>query len=345
MPLIETIGSGSTRGFGQFGKIQQTFTNVVTFDYTGGAQYFTVPSGVTELKVKMWGAAGAEYNANVNLNNGGGAGGYTETLFNVIENELTIVVGGGRNGNDSGGYGGGGGAINGGSGGGGASVIISGNRTNPFTSYVALQTGWRPSTEVLNLPGATGIIAVAGGGGGAGWYNQNNQYGGGGGGLLGANNSGGYTGTLGGTQSSSTNGERSSFAGKLAGGSITENFSSGGSGGGGGGWYGGGAAQGTSGFNTSGAGGSSFIGYQNGSTSTILTPNQSNSRDYIDNIIRVNGSRYYKDSKTLSSSAGVFTPPNNTDIHYAAGIAVPRYYPGNDGTSATSGHGRVVLIY
>jgi hypothetical protein len=345
MPLIESIGSGSTRGFGQFGKTQQTFTNVVEFSHTGGPQYFNVPSGISELKVKMWGGAGGEYNGNVNLSNGGGCGGYTETTFNVIEQQLTIVVGGGITGNNGGAYGGGGGAINGGTGGGGASLIISGNISTPFENYVVLQNANRPTSSLTSLAGASGIIAVAGGGGGAGWYIYEGMYGGGGGGLIGGNSSGGYTTAFGGTQSASTNGSQSNFAARLTGGSITQNFSSGGSGGGGGGWYGGGASQGASGVNTSGGGGSSFIGYINGSTSSTLSPNQANSRDYIDTITRTNGSRYYKDSKVLSSAAGVFTPPNNSDIHYSSGIAVPTYYPGNDGTSATSGHGKVVLIY
>jgi hypothetical protein len=345
MPLIESIGSGSTRGFGQFGKTEQTFTNVVEFYHTGTPQYFTVPSGISELKVKMWGGAGGEYNADVNLNNGGGCGGYTETTFNVTEQQLTIVVGGGISGNNGGAYGGGGGAINGGTGGGGASLIISGNISTPFENYPVLQNSNRPTSSLTSLAGASGIIAVAGGGGGAGWYNLNNMYGGGGGGLIGGNSSGGYATSIGGTQSASTNGSQSNFAARLTGGSVTQNFSGGGSGGGGGGWYGGGTAQGASGQNTSGAGGSSFIGYVNGSTSSTLSPNQANSRDYIDTVTRTNGSRYYKDSKVLSTNTGSFVPPNNTDIHYSAGIAVPKYYPGNDGTSATSGHGKVVLIY
>lgn len=347
MPLIETFGSGGSRGFGQFGKIPQTFTNVVSYSYTGAAQYFNIPGNISELKIKMWGAAGGEYNSSVNRTNGGGAGGFTETTFNILPGEttLTLVVGGGAN-YGTPGYGGGGYGPNGGSAGGGCSAIFSGNISNPFSNATSgIATYNAPSSTVQNLTPVTQVIAVAGGGGGAGWYNWDNLYAGGGGGLIGASSSGGYTTAPGGTQSSSSNGDQSQFAGKFQGGSPTANQSSGGSGGGGGGWYGGTSSQGSSGNNTSGGGGSSFIGYQNGSTSTVLTPNQANSRDYIDTITRINGSRYYKNSKTLSNSAGTFTAPNNTDIHYVSGIAVPTYYPGNDGTNILSGHGRIVLIY
>lgn len=319
----------------------------VVFSHTGSSQTLSVPSDLQFIKSKLWGAAGGEYNASVNLNNSGGAGGYTETIFNVLpgENTYTIIVGGGTTGNSWNAYGGGGSAVNGGSGGGGCSAILSGSITNPFVSTTTgLGNGYVPQSNLLALSGAIGVVAVAGGGGGAGWYNINNQVGGNGGGLSGLNGTG-YTTTTGGTQSSSTNGNQSSGAGKFQGGYITANQSSGGSGGGGGGWYGGGASQGPSGSNASGAGGSGFIGYVNGSTSSVLTANQSDSISYIDSTTRTNGTRTYTNSKCLASASGTFTPPNNTDSDYVAGIGVATYYPGNEGTSKSSGNGLVVISY
>jgi hypothetical protein len=343
MPLIETRGSGSVLGYGRGSGgllLKQAFS------HTSSAQYFTIPNGTSRITAKLWGGSGGEYNASVNLNNGGGTGGYTETTFNIIPGEtiLTVIVGGGSNYGTSG-YGGGGAGPNGGSHGGGCSAIFSGSISNPFTNTVVGggSTASVPSSTVTSLSGATQVIAVAGGGGGAGWYNFNNMYGGGGGGLIGANSLNGYATAFGGTQTGSTNGSQSTGAGKFSGGSWTANQSGGGSGGGGGGWFGGGLNQGSSSNNTSGGGGSGFIGYANNSTSTVLTPNQANNRDYIDNTTRVNGSRLYTNSSTLSKDAGVFVPHGNTDIDYVSGIAVPTYYPGNDGTSILSGHGRVVL--
>ena len=316
------------------------------FSHTGSSQTFSIPAGITKLKAKIWAAAGGEYNAGTNLTNSGGAGGYTETTFNVLNGEttLTIIVGGGPTGNSWNVYGGGGSAINGGTGGGGCSAILSGNISSPFVSTsTGLGTGYVPQQSLLSLSGAIGVIAVAGGGGGAGWYNQDNQVGGNGGGLSGRNGSG-YTTTIAGTQSSSTNGNQSAGAGKFQGGYISANQSSGGSGGGGGGWYGGGAAQG-SGQNAAGAGGSGFVGYVDGSTSSVLSPNQADSISYIDVIIRTNGTRTYNSSKCLASAAGTFTPPNNTDPDYVAGIGVATYYPGNDGTNKAAGNGLVVISY
>jgi hypothetical protein len=317
------------------------------FAHTGSHQTFSIPSGITKLSAKIWGAAGGEYNGSVNLTNSGGAGGYTETTFNVLNGEstLTIIVGGGLLGNTMSAYGGGGGGVNGGTGGGGCSAILSGNISNPFVQQsTGLSSTFVPQSSLLSLSGAIGVIAVAGGGGGAGWYTVNNQVGGNGGGLIGRNGSG-YTTTIGGTQSSSTNGSQTAGAGSFKGGYIVTNNSSGGSGGGGGGWYGGGAAQGTGGQNASGAGGSGFIGYSDGSTSAVLSPNQSDSVSYIDVITRTNGTRVYSSSKCLASPAGTFTPPNNTDADYVPGIGVATYYPGNEGDSKSAGHGLVVITY
>lgn len=61
------------------------------FSYTGSAQTFTVPSGVTTVTVKMWGPGGG-----ANGSNSGGAGGYSTADISVTpEEDLTVIVGGG----------------------------------------------------------------------------------------------------------------------------------------------------------------------------------------------------------------------------------------------------------
>ncbi len=319
----------------------------VSFTYTGSEQYFNVPAGTGKVRAKMWGAAGAEYNANTNLNNSGGAGGYTETTFNILpgESQLTVIVGGGKTGNNGGGYAGGGGGVNGGSGGGGLSAILSGNKSGCFTTTTYLQNASTPTAVLTALSGASGVIAVAGGGGGAGWYTINNQFAGNGGGLVGGSGSGFSSPTGGNQTSGGSNNSQASAANRFIGSSITQNFSGGGSGGGGGGWYGGGAHQGANEQNSAGGGGSGFIGYVDGSTSIALSPNQADSASYIDSITRTNGSRTYTSSKCLRSSNSSTTPPNTSDSYYESGIAVPTYYPGNDGTSTSSGNGKVVILY
>ena len=63
-------------------------STVVTFAYTGADQSFLVPTGVTSVKVSMWGAGGG------GADNTGGAGAYVEgTLAVTPEETLTVVVG------------------------------------------------------------------------------------------------------------------------------------------------------------------------------------------------------------------------------------------------------------
>ena len=62
----------------------QTFSNI------GDDQPFTVPSGVSQISVYMWGAGGGGHDPNRNS----GAGGYTECTFTVSPgDELVVVVG------------------------------------------------------------------------------------------------------------------------------------------------------------------------------------------------------------------------------------------------------------
>ena len=93
-----------------------------TFSYTGAQQTFTVPSGVTSIEIKAYGAEGGSHPSN---GSDGGLGGYAIGNLSVTAgNTLYIYVGGegayssstnssgtsgGWNGGGRGGYGGGGG--------------------------------------------------------------------------------------------------------------------------------------------------------------------------------------------------------------------------------------------
>jgi len=206
-----------------------------TFNFTGAAQQFIVPAGVTSLTVDAYGAQGG----NALFATGGQGGRITATITVSPGETLTVNVGGQGQSvstNATGGYNGGGdgGGTGAAGGGGGASDVRR---------------------------GAT-LLVVAGGGGGAG-HNSNN--GGAGGGTTGGNGSSG-TGDGGGGGGGTQVGGGSGGAG-VWGGTTGGNGSSalggtggnGGGGGGGGGYFGGGGGGGSlESHSGGGGGGSSF---------------------------------------------------------------------------------------
>lgn len=224
----------------------------VDFSYTGGVQYWTVPSGVTSITINVWGAQGGTY---YNL---GGLGGYAQGTLAVTPGQVLYVYVGQQPTTFSGGYNGGGAGYSDtySRGGGGASDV----RTSPY--------------------GLNNRVIVGGGGGGA--TNQATEIGGYGGGLTGGDGRGaeGYIGDNfcghGGTQSAGGNG--SNYYAK----STPGSFGQGGNsllaanpvgGGGGGGWYGGGGGD-----HGGGGGGSSYIGgVLNGTT----TANQQSGNGFV----------------------------------------------------------------
>lgn len=237
-------------------------TNIITtvYDYAGADIFFTVPTGVTSITIKMWGAGGSS----VSINAGGG-GGYSGGVRSVTANELYVIsVGGGASNTHTGGYNGGGsvGGANyselwGAGGGGGYSGIFLGSKT--FANAVCIA-----------------------GGGGAGNGTQGNQRGGAGGGTTGRTSVGDAgsdiynSGGKGGTQTAGgiagrTDAATGIYAGsQLQGGQggVTGNYGPGG--GGGGGYYGGGGGYGYSTYIASGGGGGGS-GYTGGLTSSIST--------------------------------------------------------------------------
>ena len=185
-----------------------------TFQYTGSYQTWQVPTGVTKISFKVYGASGGR----------GGAGGEVRGELTSLPSTLYIYVGGqGTEGaNAPGGFNGGG--------------ATTGNRGNEGSGGGASDI--RFSTSLSNR------VIVAGGGGGSGGYAG--APGGMGGGLIAeAGGSGQGGGGGGGTQTSGGSAGYSNGGSPATSGSFgiggTGGFSwNAGGGGGGGGWYGGG---------------------------------------------------------------------------------------------------------
>ncbi|RAK62665.1 glycine-rich protein [Hymenobacter edaphi] len=225
----------------------------VAFAYTGAPQTYTVPAGVTQLRVDMAGAGG--------IVNGpfyrGGNGGRLQAQLTVTPGEvLTIYVGGMATGYDSGsaGYNG---AANGGGG----------------------------ATDIRRGGGAlAGRVLVAGGGGGGG---QNSAGGCGGGtqACSGASSGSGIGGSAGG-------GAGGGQTGPAAGGSSSINqpgqpgglgvggAGNTGGGGGGGGYYGGGGG-GYDGIAGAGGGGGSSFALAGSTTAVVHSPGTQVGNGYV----------------------------------------------------------------
>ena len=222
-------------------------TTTSTFNYTGAAQTFTVPAGVTSIVVDAYGAQGSNYSYVT-----GGQGARVQGTLAVTPGQVLNIYVGGQSGFNGGGTGGSGSYSSGVSGGGATDIRIGG---------ISL------SNRVL----------VAGGGGGAGnsgccW----SPYNGGNGGMTGGAGQG-CCGTQAYGASSSAGGVGGLDCGGCGYGGTTGTLGQGGNGsrscssygagsGGGGGYYGGGGGN-TCGSGGSGGGGSSYLGSMT-STST-----------------------------------------------------------------------------
>jgi hypothetical protein len=237
------------------------------FSYTGSVATFTVPSGITSIDCKVWGAGGGGGRpGGWGQGSDGGSGGFASGTITVTGGQvLNIVVGqGGVNGSTSRNFGGGGAnTANGdnggyGSGGGGYSGI--------FRSTVS-------QTDAL-------VIAGGGGGGGSSRTAGQGVAGGAGGGTTAADGVSNYDsktsyrgrgGTTGGVGAEASSDSANVNAPAIAlGGGSTRTNSYGGAGGGG---YWGGSGGGYSESNTmgGGGGGSGFIDSSRVSNSQNLT--------------------------------------------------------------------------
>ncbi len=216
--------------------IAPSWAQVTTFSYTGAADTYTVPLGVTSIQIEAWGAqGGGSKPCSGPLEDDGGLGGYAignlavtpgEVLTVYVGQKPTTLEGGGVG---PGGFNGGGDCGQWAGGGGGASDVRQ--------DGVAL----------------TDRVVVAGGGGGGNAGCPHHGAGGDGGGLTGVD------GTIGSGFVAGTGG--TAVAGGIGGGSGTDGaLGVGGTGGyhvagGGGGYYGGGGA-----YAAGAGGGSSFLG-------------------------------------------------------------------------------------
>ena len=281
--LVLVLGALSVSAGRADAQAEDQVTVVKRFDYTGGEQRFTVPQGVTSLRVEAvggWGADGGRgqlFNGTRSEGGAGGRAGYVDAEIPVTPGQVLFVAVGGTGSGDWGGWNGGGdggwlhaGATGGyGGGGGGASDV----RTCSRTSSACATASDSLRSRLIVAAGSGG----GGGGGGSGFLAP-----GGGGGLRDGSSSsadggpdsgssgatGGRAGTLqaGGAAGSGCAGRAASDGTLGAGGygaPVEEGLCQGpgGGGGGGGGLYGGGG--GGKGYTNKGGGGggagSSFV--------------------------------------------------------------------------------------
>uniref|UniRef100_UPI0026243364 glycine-rich protein n=1 Tax=uncultured Pontibacter sp. TaxID=453356 RepID=UPI0026243364 len=224
---------------------------VYTFNYTGSAVEWTVPAGVSSIRLEAWGAQGGSALMN-GCTTTGGLGGYAKGELTVTPGQvLKIYVGGAGGAGNSGGFNGGG---------------RGGSDANTTS------TGGGASDIRVGVASLNDRILVAAGGGGAELHGGCDISGGAGGGLTGGSGIGNSTlanSGIGGSQSAGGQGGPNTVYNNYGTSSSPGTFGAGGnsaslhSGGGGGGWYGGGSG----GVNASGGGGSSYVnGVINGST-------------------------------------------------------------------------------
>ena len=261
---------------------QSGYNSCVTFTHSGSAQTFTVPAGVSSVRVTMWGAGGGGSTAAGGNSANGGAGGFADGTVSVTPGTaMAVTVGqGGQNGGTGATYGRGGG------GGNGANAGVAGSSGGGMSAL------WNGGTE---FSAAAARLIAGGGGGSAFWTDVGSPVPGGGGGTNGGSSTG--TGGRGGTQAAG--GAR----GTPSAGTVAATCPAGtdgsalqggtgcsavggtplqyeGGGGGGGGWFGGGGGMaqcsntpnpvsvGCS-YNGPGGGGSGFIG--TGVTGGVIT--------------------------------------------------------------------------
>lgn len=253
---------------------------------------YTVPSGVTDITVKAWGAGGGSGGGDTFSGSGGagGGGGYSTSVLTVTPGEnLTVRVGGGGGGGNAAGTGGGGGGggysgilrsstplllAGGGGGGGGSRASTTHGGAGGAGGCTTTLTSCNGSTSVSNSGGGGGSSS-AGGAAGSG------NCGGGAGGSLtsgaGANKNYFTCGTGGGATGGTNGGAdggigRNGIPGDNAGG-----------GGGGGGRYGGGGGAGggneSSGGGGGAGGGSSYVTGSSTTTTAGSGMNPGNSSD------------------------------------------------------------------
>ena len=228
--------------------------DVATFNYSSTSyQSWTMPDGVTEFDIHMWGAAGGT--GSNDCNGAGGAGGYATARVSAPEGttfSLAVPHGGWESSQNGGG--------------GGYAGIFAGSPSASTALVIAGGGGGSGTPSVCNASSGGGATTVGqtNCGGGAGQSSGGATSTGGGGSCV---SNGGYpygSTPCSGQQFQGGTGCGSDQAGHLwNGGWPGGGFSAGGNGcngaGGGGGWYGGGGGGYTSENGGSAAGGSSYV--------------------------------------------------------------------------------------
>ena len=253
-----------------------------TFSYTGSAQTFTVPGGVTSIVMEVSGAQGETVGASV-----GGNGGKATGTLAVTPGQILNIYVGGQTGYNGGGIAGTGGGYISGNGGGASDVrvggtaltdrvIVGGGGGGAGRSTCSFQTGGAGAgpgglgglggSTLFGSDGGASGGGVSGGGGGISCTSSSR--GGGGGGQNGGGGAGGYGTSTGGSGGACGTGNSDPFGGGVGSANPTGgcfgiggdggSYGNGGGGGGGGGWYGGGAGGGN--WGSGGGGGSSYVG-------------------------------------------------------------------------------------
>jgi len=196
----------------------------MTFTYTGAVQTYTVPAGVTQVRLD---ASGAQGGLARGVSTPGGQGARAQALLTVVPGQVLYVYVGGAGGTsgpstDGAGYNGGGGGnyfatynVGGGGGGGASDVRISASGT-AYTDRLLTAAGGGGSGPNGGAGGAGGApTGSAGGGSGAGagaTQSSGNALGvGGKGGDNGAGGGGGYWGGAGGASNGGGGGGGSSW--------------------------------------------------------------------------------------------------------------------------------------
>ena len=152
---VASTTPGLKSGNGQVTITYESFTNDQTFIYSGSAETWIVPAGVTSVEVEAWGGQGGPDNAG----SMGGAGARIHGQFLVAPGETLGIVVGGQGTN----YGG---NSSGGGGGGGSHIWHENNSTEPMMSAGGGGGGWS-SGDGSGLTGTTGGSPAGGGAGGS----------------------------------------------------------------------------------------------------------------------------------------------------------------------------------
>lgn len=256
------------------------------FSYTGSSQTYTVPSGVTEIDVLLYGGAGGSDGAiPPALTALGGVGAMVRTRLTVTPGDVLDVYVGGKGGDGNLGAGP---SYVGTAGAGGYNGGAAGGHVSTGTALQLPAGGGGGATDVRD---SGTRLAVAGGGGGAGGNGTDVTvtltFGGDGGypdGEDGEDGAGGNTNSFGAGGTTSAGGAGGTYVGTGVNGTAGSANTGGagavigrGGGGGGGGVYGGGGGGGSNTPGTSGGGGG---GGSSMTTGTLLSSGVAPTRDH-----------------------------------------------------------------